>query len=143
MKSKQIKKIIASMLTIVTVCGAVNIVPANAAKDIRTAKWAVAKNITTCDTTYDICELTYYGGTIKFRATSMTNSISYLVAKCRGYGNTKISNNKNVSVSRINIDSKFSVDRGENDNKLMRFKVTMDTDATYYQQANAYGKIYY
>lgn len=59
MKSKQIKKIIASMLTIVTVCGAVNIVPANAAKDIRTAKWAVAKNITTCDTTYDICELTY------------------------------------------------------------------------------------
>ena len=47
------------MLTIVTVCGAVNIVPANAAKDIRTAKWAVAKNITTCDTTYDICELTY------------------------------------------------------------------------------------
>lgn len=85
------------MLTIVTVCGAVNIVPANAAKDIRTAKWTVAKNVVTSDTTSKRCKLTTYTGTIKFRATDMTqdDKISNVTAVCKGY-DVLIENNKRV-----------------------------------------------
>lgn len=142
MKSKQIKKIIASMLTIVTVCGAVNIVPANAAKDIRTAKWAVAKNVATSDTTSKRCKLTTYTGTIKFRATDMTqdDKISSVTAVCKGY-DVLIENNKRVSVTRKNADCLFSVKNNYKD--YMYFTVTLETNATYYQYAMCSGKVYY
>ncbi len=111
------------------------------AADIKSSTWSSSKTPGTYTTSSSVCKLTYYAGTISFKATELRTDGAYVVGVCTGRNVVINKANNMVKVSVINTPSKFTV--ASKATSYMTFNTYIDHDAGYYQTASGKGLIRY
>lgn len=103
--------------------------------------WASSKIPGSYITTYTNRTMTYYAGTVYFKATQLYTNSSYIAGKCEGVDVTINNQNHYVLVSVKNTPVGFTVVPVLA--TTMKFKMYVDHNASYTQQATGSGNIYY